>query len=863
MRVLRFTFLAILISGFFPFLSIADQTHFEAEKVKPSVEWYREYRTTAEIEADNWCFCELNAGDPGMAYYDATIDGVVLPIKRENAVNVPFSALTPFRNSQGSITTANAVWVQFEIYMDQDFYNATVGASGTLGFDTMKVWRYHMAKGQCGTEDRFYTHTWLGTDDDAVEVAVSSGCYDWPDQGVDTNYTVPADQWVRITTVFDISGQEMRFYATNISTGVTELFYSYPTTFPSPFTMQEMRLQVHSTTRNHNPTWGDDNYDFIIGYRNVIVSTDTIAFTTGGGGDVTEPAVSITQSDPQTITSDSLTITGTATDAVGVTDVEWLVGSAPSGGDGTNCTADDGAFDSTSEAYTCSTSGYSLGTNSIHIGAGDAANNWGSNSIVVNYQGTSSDAHYFDTGLTDNNVASATPDCATYDPTDGSCGDGSDKGFATVADANALAFAPGAVLYFNKGDDWTSETLALNITYSGTEANPIEVDAFGTGADPILYDLTITADRVNVSNLKIDHQTADSTCVEIDGAYITLDGLEITNGQRDGMDITGSNVTIQNTTIHHFYRGYYGRDPVLDAHLIALRDVHTVLIDNCTLYNFSGDAVQADPTYGDTNNITIQNSTLYSTALASDFSGSCPTGDGWCTGDKGGENFIDTKADTDVRTTWTITNNIFYGLDDIPVIPNNRAALNFKHNTNVIANRNKIYDNEIGVRIRGDDDMAIGNPWVLFKNNILYDNDRAIWVGDGDGSTGTTYDEPSKLRIQNNTIGDGNTTFYDEDDQTQFEDWDLRNNAFLGTKPTRFSDASNISAVTGDFTDTASDDYTLSSGSNLKGAGDMLGEVLVDYAGISRMVPYDSGAYEDPKNPPIQNGFVISNGVVQ
>lgn len=96
-----------------------------------------------------------------------------------------------------------------------------------------------------------------------------------------------------------------------------------------------------------------------------------------GGGDVTDPAVSITTSDPQSISLDSLSVTGTSSDAVGVSSCKWRLSSAPDGSNGTSCTG--------TTSWTCSASGFTRGANTLYVGCGDAAGNWGSDSMIVNY----------------------------------------------------------------------------------------------------------------------------------------------------------------------------------------------------------------------------------------------------------------------------------------------------------------------------------------------------------------------------------------------------------------------------------------------------------------------------------------------
>lgn len=93
--------------------------------------------------------------------------------------------------------------------------------------------------------------------------------------------------------------------------------------------------------------------------------------------DMTSPTVTISTSSPQAISSNALTVTGTASDNVGVVSCKYRIGSAPDGGAGTACSG--------TTSWNCSTSSYSSGANTLYIGCGDAAGNWASSSITVNY----------------------------------------------------------------------------------------------------------------------------------------------------------------------------------------------------------------------------------------------------------------------------------------------------------------------------------------------------------------------------------------------------------------------------------------------------------------------------------------------
>jgi len=113
--------------------------------------------------------------------------------------------------------------------------------------------------------------------------------------------------------------------------------------------------------------------------------TNTTGFATGlsmigpitASGDSTPPSTTISTSDPSAISNNSLTVTGTASDSVGVSGCKWRIGSAPDATNGTSCTG--------TTSFSCSTSGYSSGSNTLYVGCYDATGNYGSDSIIVNY----------------------------------------------------------------------------------------------------------------------------------------------------------------------------------------------------------------------------------------------------------------------------------------------------------------------------------------------------------------------------------------------------------------------------------------------------------------------------------------------
>jgi hypothetical protein len=102
----------------------------------------------------------------------------------------------------------------------------------------------------------------------------------------------------------------------------------------------------------------------------------TTGYNVSSETDVTAPVPVISTSN-STIITDSLTVTGTSTDAVGVSGCKFRIGSAPDASNGTACTG--------TTSFSCATSGYASGANTLYVGCYDAAGNYGSDSIIVTF----------------------------------------------------------------------------------------------------------------------------------------------------------------------------------------------------------------------------------------------------------------------------------------------------------------------------------------------------------------------------------------------------------------------------------------------------------------------------------------------
>ena len=123
-------------------------------------------------------------------------------------------------------------------------------------------------------------------------------------------------------------------------------------------------------------------------YFDKITTSDTyIGVPDGGSSDTTPPTVTITTSSPITSIDGTAVIEFTDSDDIAVTSRKWRIGSAPDASNGTECTSP------------ATITGLSVGSNTVYIGAGDAAGNWGSDSITVNYSPVASSTTIINSGI--------------------------------------------------------------------------------------------------------------------------------------------------------------------------------------------------------------------------------------------------------------------------------------------------------------------------------------------------------------------------------------------------------------------------------------------------------------------------------
>lgn len=310
----------------------------------------------------------------------------------------------------------------------------------------------------------------------------------------------------------------------------------------------------------------------------------------------------------------------------------------------------------------------------------------------------------------------------------------------------------------------------------------------------------------------------------------------------DGIEVREvDDVLVENTEIYYCLRGT--SDDMVDAHGIVGYRMRNMTVRGCNIHQVSGDCIQTDPVYFELgpqhwDNLLIENCTLWTGPLPETMAG-------FAAGSSPGENAIDTKTYEEAirpegyRPTIIVRNTEVYGFEPSSVF-NDRAALNIKHNVECTLENVKVHGSNIAFRLRGAyewNGAQFGGAHVTMKNCIAYNNQTTIWFEraiDFVHSYNCTFDKSAS----------GNYFSFRNDGYTA-SGFDMRNCAFVGTKPIEASHTSNKSATTACFVNTASRNYQLASGSSCINSGVTVTEVTTDITGAVRNDgQYDVGAYE-------------------
>ncbi len=412
---------------------------------------------------------------------------------------------------------------------------------------------------------------------------------------------------------------------------------------------------------------------------------------------------------------------------------------------------------------------------------------------------------------------------------DANSGKAPDQAWRTVGRVNAVVFAPGDSILFERGGSW-DEDLTLND--AGTASDPITVSAYGAGSPPVIRRLTAAGDFTVYDGITVDHQGIASDAVRIQARNVTLRNMIIRNGGSDGVDASDADgLLIEDTLIHHFLAGSFTNQ--VDAHGVVATDIQGLTIRRTEIHHVSGDSFQADPSRSPNvpMDILIEDSYFWTGPLDADFNS-------WNAGEVPGENAIDTKvADSDwdsvERATFTIRNLTAHGWINDGFI-SNRAVFNMKEKIEAVFDGVTVYDAEIAFRLRG----TRGNANNTLINVVVYEVEKAI----------RAEDDLQNLKVYHSTFGSGiGQLIQIAGGGGGVGTWDFRNNAFLDSAPpAQAPDPSNRDAPMSEFVNPAVHNYRLQPDSGLIDSGAPLPVVTADRDGNLRPQGggYDIGAYE-------------------
>lgn len=97
-----------------------------------------------------------------------------------------------------------------------------------------------------------------------------------------------------------------------------------------------------------------------------------------------------------------------------------------------------------------------------------------------------------------------------------------DTAWKSLSKVSSKAFNPGDVVKFCSGRSWSGQ---LRVTSSGLSNSPILITDYGEGSSPIIMS---------------SNSGSDKRAIVINGNYVIVDGLHITNTDDKGIDIVGS-----------------------------------------------------------------------------------------------------------------------------------------------------------------------------------------------------------------------------------------------------------------------------------------------------------------------------------
>jgi hypothetical protein len=209
-------------------------------------------------------------------------------------------------------------------------------------------------------------------------------------------------------------------------------------------------------------------------------------------------------------------------------------------------------------------------------------------------------------------------------------------------------------------------------------------------------------------NYLVDGGFLARNLVKINADGVTLRNCEVRNGGHNAVTVYAKDVLIENCRIHHLLAGTFKGQK--DAHGITGRP-HNLVVRNCEIHYFSGDALQFDPDRDPWDNVLVENCTLWTGPLPQNAAG-------FRQGERPGENAVDTKnLKANPRARISIRNCLMYGFGDGQIV--NQAALNLKENIQAEVTGCVLAENDICFRLRGDTGPR-GGALVTIRDCAIY-----------------------------------------------------------------------------------------------------------------------------------------------
>ncbi|MFH1708886.1 MAG: right-handed parallel beta-helix repeat-containing protein [Planctomycetota bacterium] len=393
----------------------------------------------------------------------------------------------------------------------------------------------------------------------------------------------------------------------------------------------------------------------------------------------------------------------------------------------------------------------------------------------------------------------------------------------------------------------TGDTVVVGAgTYTAADYfDGFEFKASGTSSAPIVLMAAVprTATLQNYSASAYRAMQIDRDCVVVDGFkmtttftgyndivrvqdanHVVIRNCEIYNSRYDGIDIeTGTDITIQNCTIHHLLAGSFSSQS--DAHGVVAGNSSGIVIEDCAIYYCSGDCFQIDPDRDAWDNVVIRRCDLWTGPLPA-------AAAGFSAGQTPGENALDTKNGSAFpRARVTVSDSRIHGFRNTPIL--DPAGFNIKENVHVTIDRCRVYDNEWAARLRGP--ATYPNSESAWRNNIVYRNTSGALRFE---------DDVENLELYHNTFwSNGNHTFYSSPASGTFT---CRNNLFDALPADAKREDGNTVAAAADLANVGANDYHAKSTAPFLDTVSLAGAVTADFERLGRPTDagYDPGAYE-------------------